>query len=686
MTSVLVSVSPPDSDDLSVTISLLEPRPLEGSFGGNPVVCTITRSAGIAESRLVHWRLYGSGEVPVSASDFDSAAGTVLFEPGETTRTVTLWTIGDFAIEPAEGFTVSADDPTSGTDFGTPAHGTLVDDDTRIAIAALVPAVREGSIDGAGAEILFEVTRRGDLTGTHVLPWTVVPPGSGAGFLDFLPGGTLPSGVLTFAPGEASKTIAVRVAADTEVEADESFTVQVPDMVGVIEGPNWASATILNDDAQVELRRLSYGEDEGDAGTAAFAFELLRTGDTSQAHTISWKVTEEWKLLGVYSADAQDFAGGSFPNGAVTFEPGETRKTFTVLASGDTTSETDEGFLVQLADLPAGVTATWGVSWNYIRNDDPLPVAAHNDSYVTTGKLVLSPFSSSRKGVLGNDIGADAVALETGPAHGAIALQADGSFTYEPDPGFTGIDRFTYRASGPDGAGEARVTIHVVPLTRGHGTTLDLLALTAEEQIAATYVAFMGRAADAAGFAFWVDQFHGGVIQGPKALLANIASSFAISEEAKGLHAFLADPGTASDGEIGSFLDGVYHNLFNRPADAGGLAYWTGQVRDRIAAGAFVGSVLVDIMGGAQRQSSVPDLSTNTIYALGMPDGDDIGALMGKVAVSLEFVRAQQEHGMVWTGALDIAAATDLLQDVGSAVNSVLLGIKLGDDHVAAHG
>ena len=91
-------------------------------------------------------------------------------------------------------------------------------------------------------------------------------------------------------------------------------------------------------------------------------------------------------------------------------------------------------------------------------------------------------------------------------------------------------------------------------------------------------------------------------------------------------------------------------------------------------------------MGGAQRQSSVPDLSTNTIYALGMPDGDDIGALMGKVAVSLEFVRAQQEHGMVWTGALDIAAATDLLQDVGSAVNSVLLGIKLGDDHVAAHG
>jgi hypothetical protein len=60
--------------------------------------------------------------------------------------------------------------------------------------------------------------------------------------------------------------------------------------------------------------------------------------------------------------------------------------------------------------------------------------------------------------------------------------------------------------------------------------------------------------------------------------------------------------------------------------------------------------------------------------------------LMGKVAVSLEFVRAQQEHGMAWNGPADAAAAFNLLKDVYSDPGSVLVGIKHGDDYIAAHG
>ena len=694
MTSVLDSVSPSANDDLSVTISLLELRPLEGSFGGNPVVCTITRSADISEARLVHWRLYGSGETPVSASDFDSVAGTVLFEPGETTRAFSLWTVADFAIEPARGFTVSAYDPTSGTDFGMPAHGTLVDDDTKIAIAALVPAVREGSIDGEGAEFLFEMTRWGDLSGTHVLPWTVVPAGSGPGFLDFLPGGALPNGVVTFAPGEAGKTIAIRIASDMEVEADESFAVVLPDMVGVIEGPNWASATILNDDATVELRRLS-DQAEGDSGTTTYTFELIRAGDVSVAHSVSWTVSAyplggplPGAALGRYSTDAADFVGGIFPSGTVTFDPGETRKTFAVPVSGDTLSETGEEFQVQISNPSDGLAIKEGWSWGYITNDDPLPVVAHDDAYVTLeGGKVGGLFG---RGVEANDIGATAISILSGPSHGTleqlVPLSGFIVLTYRPDPGFHGIDTFTYRATGPDGSDEAGVTIHVVPVIQGATPTLNLLALTPEEQVAATYVAFAGRAADAAGFAFWVNEFHTGLpTQGPKALLANIASSFAISEEARGLYSFLANPGAASDGDIHAFLDGVYQNLFNRSADAAGLAYWTGQVHQKLAGGAFVGSVLVDIMSGAQDTPSGLAQSGN-VNVIVFPGPTDLEALMGKVAVSLEFVHAQQEHGMAWNGPADITAATDLLRAVQGTDASILLGVKNSEDYVLAHG
>ena len=197
------------------------------------------------------------------------------------------------------------------------------------------------------------------------------------------------------------------------------------------------------------------------------------------------------------------------------------------------------------------------------------------------------------------------------------------------------------------------------------------MALTAEQQIAATYVAFFGRAADAGGFAFWLDEFEAGLpTKGPAVLFADIASSHAVSPEAKALHPFLADhPFEASDGQIADFLKGVYDNLFNRPPDADGVIYWTGQVEQTLATGRFVGSVLVDIMSGAQDTAAGRDLTT----------------LMGKVAVSLAYVREQQEHDMAWAGASDVAAATALLEAVTADPASVLIGLRNAEALVANH-
>jgi hypothetical protein len=104
-----------------------------------------------------------------------------------------------------------------------------------------------------------------------------------------------------------------------------------------------------------------------------------------------------------------------------------------------------------------------------------------------------------------------------------------------------------------------------------------LLALNAEEQVAATYTAFFSRGADAAGFEFWVGQFNAGLPSlGLQALFADTASAFGVSNEAKALYPFLVNPNGTSDGQISAFLDTVYNNLFNRSSNAAGLAYWTG--------------------------------------------------------------------------------------------------------------
>jgi VCBS repeat-containing protein len=62
-------------------------------------------------------------------------------------------------------------------------------------------------------------------------------------------------------------------------------------------------------------------------------------------------------------------------------------------------------------------------------------------------------------GVLDNDTDVDgddlAAMLASPPSHGTLALSADGSFTYTPEPGYSGADSFTYQAN--DGAASSEL-------------------------------------------------------------------------------------------------------------------------------------------------------------------------------------------------------------------------------------
>jgi VCBS repeat-containing protein len=70
-------------------------------------------------------------------------------------------------------------------------------------------------------------------------------------------------------------------------------------------------------------------------------------------------------------------------------------------------------------------------------------------------------------GVLGNDNDPDGddltAVLDTDVSNGTLNLNADGSFTYTPDSGFSGTDSFTYHANdGTDDSNTVMVTIDVV--------------------------------------------------------------------------------------------------------------------------------------------------------------------------------------------------------------------------------
>ena len=80
-----------------------------------------------------------------------------------------------------------------------------------------------------------------------------------------------------------------------------------------------------------------------------------------------------------------------------------------------------------------------------VRAVQDAPVAA-DDSFEVDGTLTVAA-----PGVLGNDADVDSAALTaalvTSTANGVLTLNADGSFTYTPNAGFSGADSFTYRTS-----------------------------------------------------------------------------------------------------------------------------------------------------------------------------------------------------------------------------------------------
>ena len=106
-------------------------------------------------------------------------------------------------------------------------------------------------------------------------------------------------------------------------------------------------------------------KNEGNSGTTNFTFTVTRSGDTSAGTTLNWEVTAATSN----SADVNDFVGGVFPSGTITFAAGETSREITVEVSGDEDVELDENFVVKLSNLSRGTLAP-DAAIGTIKSDD----------------------------------------------------------------------------------------------------------------------------------------------------------------------------------------------------------------------------------------------------------------------------------------------------------------------------
>ena len=255
-----------------------------------------------------------------------------------------------------------------------------------LAIAATNANRAEGN--GGTTGFTFTVSRNGSLALPSTAAWSVAgiagagtQPASAADFA----GTAFPTGTVSFAPGESSRTITIPVLADTAGESNERFAVSLS-----APSPSTTLATataqgiIRNDDTSLALSA-NISRAEGNSGSTGFTFTVARAGTTLPAGTVAWSVTGGG-ISGTVAANAADFAGNKLPTGTLSFAAGQTLLTITVPVAGDTNTEGgyNESFTLSLANPTAGMTFVRPSATAIILEDDAIRGTNGNDTLTGT--------------------------------------------------------------------------------------------------------------------------------------------------------------------------------------------------------------------------------------------------------------------------------------------------------------
>ncbi|MDT7778742.1 MAG: hypothetical protein QOC99_1254 [Acidobacteriota bacterium] len=228
--TILDDDPPPSASIDDVTLN-------EGNAGTKQATFTVSLSAPSGKPISISFATAdGSAN---SGTDYQASVGTLTFNPGQTSRTLSVPINGDTTVEPDETFFVNLTGPVNVTLTRAQGVGTIVNDDTSVQFSAGALQVNE-----AAGVIQVTVTRLGLLSVSSSVNYST-SDGTASEKSDY----NLVLGTLRFAPGETSKVITVFITDDSLVENSETFNIALSGSVGCTLGsPSAAVVTINSDD------------------------------------------------------------------------------------------------------------------------------------------------------------------------------------------------------------------------------------------------------------------------------------------------------------------------------------------------------------------------------------------------------------------------------------------------------
>lgn len=320
----------------------------------------------------------------VSDGDYSAVSGQLIFAPNELEKEITVTVNSDNKFEDDERFFVTLSNATNAdlSALKSQANGIITNDDAkpRVTIASVTDA--EG--DSGTKDFVFNVSLSNPSSQTVTVAYNTQNGSATVADGDY----QASSGTLTFAPGVTLQAITVKVNGDRKFEPNETFSIALtPTNADLSTAPGQGVGTILPDDFRPTITlRSDTPKNEGNTGNTPLLFYAELSNPSSETVSVQFATKN-----GTATDTNSDYVANS---GQLTFAPGETTKTITVQAIGDTRYELDETVSVDLSNPTNGSLGTSSTTAT-ILNDDPLPQLSivASPTQQPEGKTGTTPFT-----------------------------------------------------------------------------------------------------------------------------------------------------------------------------------------------------------------------------------------------------------------------------------------------------
>lgn len=447
--NVLANDNDPDGDDLSVTAA----SAINGRVVVNPDgTITYTPNAGYNGPDTITYSI-SDGEGGTSTATVDVTVAAVNDAPtpvGSLPPQNNVDADTGISIATAGGFTDSDDATLTYTVSGLPA-GLSIDGNTGQITGTIDRSASQGGSNGVYS-VTVTATDAGGLNTTQTFSWTVTNPG--------------PVAVDDMATTNEDTPVLIDVLPnDSDPDGDPITLIAAAATVGqatvVGNQVNYVPPANFNGTATI-----TYTISDGEGGTATATIEVTVTpvNDAPVGTALPPQDTEDGAVIAVpVAGNFTDVDGDTLTYAAADLPPGLSIDPDSGVISGtidNSASQTGGGVYtatITVSDGNGGTTSQT-ITFN-VTNPGPDAV---DDSAATDEDVpvTISPLANDS-----DPDGDDLTITAASAPNGSVVINADGTVTYTPNPGFNGTDIITYEISdGEGGTSMAEITVTVADI------------------------------------------------------------------------------------------------------------------------------------------------------------------------------------------------------------------------------